>query len=116
MLCLGHLLAFPLELCSFDDLREVQIEQPSLLTFELRQDITQRLTARVERLGQPFAHLRACQFMSDEGLALAARGRGPARRARPRRVRVHSVPCSGRPGLRAANPCAPDRRNSDSRG
>jgi hypothetical protein len=43
MLRLGHLLAFPLALCPFDDLCEIQIEQPSLLAFELRQDITQRL-------------------------------------------------------------------------
>jgi hypothetical protein len=42
---LGHLLAFPLELCPFDDLCEVQIEQPRLLAFELRQDIMQRLTS-----------------------------------------------------------------------
>ena len=67
MLRLGHLLAFPLELCPFDHLREVQIEQPSLLAFELRQDITQRLTACLQGLGQPLAHLCPCQFMGDEG-------------------------------------------------
>jgi len=52
MLGLGHLLTFPLEFCSFDDLREVQIEQPSLLTFELRQDITQRLSSSLQGLRQ----------------------------------------------------------------
>ena len=67
MVGLGHLLAFPLELCPFDHLREVQIEQPSLLTFELRQDITQRLPSCLQGLGQPCAHLRSFQFMGDEG-------------------------------------------------
>jgi hypothetical protein len=37
------------------------------LAFELRQDITQRLTARVQSLGQPSPHLRPFEFMSDEG-------------------------------------------------
>jgi len=38
-----------------------------LLAFELRQDITQRLTARVQGLGQPCPHLCPCQFMCHEG-------------------------------------------------
>ena len=38
-----------------------------MLAFELRQDITQRLTARVQSLGQPFPQLRPCQFLRDEG-------------------------------------------------
>jgi hypothetical protein len=67
MVRLGHLLALPLKLCPCDDRREGQIEQPSWLTFELRQDITQRLTARMQGLGQPCAHLCACQFRRDEG-------------------------------------------------
>jgi hypothetical protein len=37
-----------------------------VVAFELCQDITQRLTARVQGLGQPFPHLRPCQFMRDE--------------------------------------------------
>jgi hypothetical protein len=47
MLGLGHLLSSPLELLALDHLREVQIEQPSLLAFELRQNVAERLTARV---------------------------------------------------------------------
>jgi hypothetical protein len=43
MLGLGHLLSFSLELRPFDHLCEVHIEQPSLLAFALRQDVTQRL-------------------------------------------------------------------------
>jgi hypothetical protein len=43
MLGLGHLLSFPLELRPCDALREVQIEQSSLLAFELCQNVTQRL-------------------------------------------------------------------------
>jgi len=38
-----------------------------LLAFKLRQDITQRLTARVQGLGQPGPHLRPFKFMGDEG-------------------------------------------------
>jgi hypothetical protein len=37
------------------------------LAFELRQDITQRLTARVQGLGQPGPHLRPFEFMGDKG-------------------------------------------------
>ena len=51
LLRLGHRLAFPLKLLPFDDLPKVQIAPPSLLTFALRQDITQRLTARMQGLG-----------------------------------------------------------------
>ena len=47
LLGLGHLLASPLELLALNHLREVQIEQPSLLAFELRQNVTERLTARL---------------------------------------------------------------------
>jgi hypothetical protein len=64
---LSHLLAFPLELCPFDDLCEGQIEQPSLLAFELRQDITQRLPSCWSGLGEPCAHWCPCQCMSDQG-------------------------------------------------
>ena len=67
MLGLGHLLSSPLELLALDHLCQVEIEEPSLLAFELRQHVPQRLTARVQGLGQPFPHLRPCQFMRDEG-------------------------------------------------
>jgi hypothetical protein len=43
MVGLGHLLSFPLERRPFNHLCEVHIEQPSLLAFELREDVTQRL-------------------------------------------------------------------------
>ena len=67
MLGLRHLLSSALELLALDHLRQVEIEQPRLLAFELRQDITQRLPARLQGLGQPFPHLRPLQFMGDEG-------------------------------------------------
>jgi len=67
MLGLDHLLASALELLALDHLRQVEIEEPSLLAFELRQDIPQRLTTCVQGLGQPFSHLCPCQFMRDEG-------------------------------------------------
>ena len=66
MVALGPLLASPLELLALDHLREVQIEQPSLLAFELRQHVPQRLTARLQGLGQPFPHLCPGQFIGDE--------------------------------------------------
>ena len=66
-LCLGHLLALPLDLCPFDALREGHIEPARVLTFARREDITQRVTARGQGLGQPCAHRRACQCMGDEG-------------------------------------------------
>jgi hypothetical protein len=67
LLTVGPLLSFPLELCPFEHLREGPIKPSSLLTFELRQDVTPRLPARWQGLGQPFAPLRARQFMGDEG-------------------------------------------------
>ena len=67
MLALSHLLSFARKLLSRDHLRQIYIEQPRLLACELRQDITQRLTARVQGLGQPGPHLRPFQFMGDEG-------------------------------------------------
>jgi hypothetical protein len=38
-----------------------------LLTFELREDIAQRLSARLQGLGQPCTHLRPFQFMDNQG-------------------------------------------------
>jgi hypothetical protein len=67
LLALRHLLASARNLLPLDHLRQVSIEQPRLLAFELRQDITQRLTARVQGLGQPGPHLRPFPFMGDEG-------------------------------------------------
>ena len=51
LLGLGHLLSFPLELVTLEHLCQVEIEQPSLLPFELRQDITQRLSSSLQGLG-----------------------------------------------------------------
>src|SRR5215475_387416 len=51
MLGLGHLLASALELLALDPLCQVYIEQPSLLAFKLREDVTQRLAARLQSLG-----------------------------------------------------------------
>ena len=51
MLGLCHLLAFALALLTLAPLRQVSIEQPSLLAFKLREDVTQRLAARVQGLG-----------------------------------------------------------------
>jgi hypothetical protein len=67
LLGLCHLLASALELLPLDHLCQVEIEQPSLLAFKLREDVTQRLAARLQSLGQPFAHLRPLQFMGDQG-------------------------------------------------
>jgi hypothetical protein len=67
LLALRHLLSSARTLLPLDHLGQVSIEQPRLLAFELRQDITQRLTARVQGLGQPGPHLRPCAFMGDEG-------------------------------------------------
>jgi hypothetical protein len=67
LVAVSHLLSFPLEFFPLDDLSQVYIEQPSLLTFELCQDITQRLTSGLKSLGQPLAHLRPFEFMSKEG-------------------------------------------------
>ena len=58
MLGLCHLLTSALELLTLDHLCQVEIEQPSLLAFKLREDVAQRLSARLQGLGQPCAHLR----------------------------------------------------------
>src|SRR5215471_6117750 len=67
LLGLCHLLASALELLSLDHLCQVEIEQPSLLAFKLREDVTQRLAARLQSLGQPCAQLRPLEFMGDQG-------------------------------------------------
>jgi len=66
MLGLCHLLASALALLTLDHLRQVEIEQPSWLAFTLREDVTQRLTACVQGLGQPCAHLRPLQCMGEQ--------------------------------------------------
>jgi hypothetical protein len=66
LLGLCHLLASALELLTLDHLCQVEIEQPSLLAFKLREDVAQRLSACVQGLGQPFAHLGPLQFMGDQ--------------------------------------------------
>src|SRR5215475_4720755 len=66
MLSLNHLLASALELLPLDHLCQVEIEQPSLLAFQLREDVTQRLSACVQGLGQPFTPLCPFQFMGDQ--------------------------------------------------
>jgi hypothetical protein len=50
LLALRHLLSLPLEFFTLDNLRQVQIEQPSLLSFEPRQDIAQRLASGLKGL------------------------------------------------------------------
>src|SRR5437588_282272 len=67
MLALRHLLSSACTLLPLDHLCQVYIEPPRLLAFELHQDITQRLTARLQGLGQPGPHLRPFPFMGDEG-------------------------------------------------
>jgi hypothetical protein len=67
LLALRHLLASARTLLPLDHLCQVEIEPPRLLAFELRQDITQRLTARVQSLGHPSPHLRPFACMRDEG-------------------------------------------------
>src|SRR5439155_7868973 len=48
-----------------DHLRQGEIEPPSVLACKLREDVTQRLTACWQGLGQPFAHLRPRPCMGD---------------------------------------------------
>ena len=67
LLALRHLLSSARKLLPLDYLCQGYIEQPRLLACELRQDITQRLTARVQGLGQPGPHLRPFQCRADEG-------------------------------------------------
>ena len=67
MLALRHLLASARKLLPLAHLCQGYIEPPRLLAFELRQDITPRLTARVQGLGQPGPHRRPFQCMGDEG-------------------------------------------------
>jgi hypothetical protein len=66
LLGLGHLLASALELFTLHHLCQGEIEQSSLLAFKLREDVAQRLAARLQGLGQPFAHLCPLQFMGDQ--------------------------------------------------
>jgi hypothetical protein len=61
------LLAAARTLLPLAHLCQVSIEPPRLLACELRQDLTQRLTARVQGLGQPGSPLRPCPCMGDEG-------------------------------------------------
>jgi hypothetical protein len=65
MLGLCHLLTFALALLTLDHLRQGYIEQPSLLAFKLREDVTQRLSARLQGLGQPCTPLRPLPFLGD---------------------------------------------------
>lgn len=67
LVALRHLLAFALELLPLDTLRQVYIEQPSLLACKLRQDIPQRLASGVQGLRHPCAQLSPLQCMADEG-------------------------------------------------
>src|SRR5574342_720350 len=67
MVSLSHLLASTLELLALAHLRQGEIEEPSLLAFEPRQNIPQCLTTRVQGLGQPCPHLCPCSFIGDEG-------------------------------------------------
>jgi hypothetical protein len=61
-----HLLSFALEFITADDFDQVGIQQPRLLALELRQRILEGLPTRLERLWQPFAHLRPLQFVGDQ--------------------------------------------------
>ena len=67
LLALRHLLASALTRLPLDHLRQGSITQPRLLACELRQDITPRLTACGQGLGQPGPPLRPFQCMGDEG-------------------------------------------------
>jgi hypothetical protein len=66
MLTLRPLLASALTLLALAHLREVDSAPPSVVAFEGCQDIPQRLTARVQGLGQPCPPLRPCQFRREE--------------------------------------------------
>src|SRR5262245_58039812 len=66
LLSLSHLLASALALLTLDHLCQGESEQPSLLACKLREDVAQRLSSRLQGLGQPVAHLCPLQFMGDQ--------------------------------------------------
>ena len=51
MLGVRHLLTFAFELLASNHLREVHLEEPRLLAFDLGEDIAQSLSPGLERLG-----------------------------------------------------------------
>jgi hypothetical protein len=61
-----HLLSFAFELITPDDLGQVDLQQPGLLPFELREGFMQGLPSGLQGLGQPFAAMGTRQFMGDE--------------------------------------------------
>ena len=62
-----HLLSFTLEFVPPNNLGQIRIQQPRLLAIKLGKRILDGLPAGLERLRQPFAHLRAFQFVRDQG-------------------------------------------------
>jgi hypothetical protein len=105
VLGLGHLLSFAFELVTPNDFRQVDLQQPGLLPFELGEGITEGLPPGLQGLGQPFAAMSTREFMGDErGLGqdpaqilphqhVQGPGRGKARRAArsPRAARNTSL-------------------------
>jgi hypothetical protein len=67
MWALRHLLSSARTLLPLDHLCQGSIAPPRVVACELRQHITQRLTARVQGLGPPGPPRRPCQCMGDEG-------------------------------------------------
>ena len=66
LLGLCHRLPCALALLTLDHLCQGEIEQPSVLACKRREDVTQRLSARLQGLGQPCAQLRPLQCMGDQ--------------------------------------------------
>ena len=66
MLGLGPLLSSTRAFLALEDLSQVEIKEPSLLTFELREEVTQGLSTCLECLGQPGPHLGAFQCMGNQ--------------------------------------------------
>jgi hypothetical protein len=63
---LGHLLSCALERVTPDDLRQVDLQQASLLPIERREGVTQGLPSGLQGLGQPFAALGPRERMGDQ--------------------------------------------------
>jgi hypothetical protein len=66
VVCLGHLLMFPLELVAVNNIGEIDLQQPGALAFELRQGLLEGVPPCLACLGQPCASLGTLQGLGDE--------------------------------------------------
>jgi hypothetical protein len=131
MVGLCHLLASALALLTLAHLCQGESEPPSWLAFTLREDVPQRLSSRVQGLGQPCAPLcpRQCrgdqagfphdpaEGLPDEGVPGVSRGiAGGAARALGQPPRLSAATTEGIMGARAqgaAAACEPTLATTD---